>query len=105
VNYFLTPIDDTHTWVFARYRGIKIGGRLAAAAGTLATRYDRAIFMLQDRRVLLSQSDPPGDLSHFKLYPADRALALLWGLRKQALLEAQRRRTATTNDSAAAAAG
>ncbi|HEY6419139.1 MAG TPA: aromatic ring-hydroxylating dioxygenase subunit alpha [Candidatus Binataceae bacterium] len=105
VNYFLTPIDETHCWVFSRYRGLKIGGLLASAAGKLATRYDRAIFLLQDRRVLVSQSDPPGDLSHFKLFPADRALALFWGLRKQAILEAQRSRMAPQNDSAAAAAG
>ena len=105
VNYFLTPIDDTHTWVFARYQGTKIRGWLSRAAGTLAARYDRVIFLLQDRRVLLSQSDAPGDLSHFKLYPADRALGLFWGLRKHALLEAQRRETSPRNDSAAAAAG
>jgi phenylpropionate dioxygenase-like ring-hydroxylating dioxygenase large terminal subunit len=104
VNYFLCPIDDNHCWVFGRYRGIKIQGLIAHAIGRLAARYDRAIFMLQDKRVLLSQSDPPGDLSHFKLYPADRALALLWGLRKQALLEARRSKTAVDNDSAAAAA-
>ncbi len=32
VNYFLTPIDDTHTWVFARYRGTKIRGWLSKAS-------------------------------------------------------------------------
>jgi len=88
VNYFLCPIDDHNCWVFGRYRGIKIRGLVAQALGKLGARYDRAIFMLQDKRVLLSQSDPPGDLSRFKLFPADRAIALLWGLRKQAILEA-----------------
>ena len=102
INYFLTPIDDTRCWVFARYRGIKIGGWLASAAGIFATRYDRAIFLLQDRTVLLSQSDPVGDLSGFKLFAADRALGLFWGLRKQALAEAHRGKAG--NDSAAAAA-
>jgi len=104
VNYFLAPIDENSCWVFGRYRGIKIGGLVAHALGTLGARYDRAIFMLQDKQVLRSQSDPPGDLSGFKLYPADRAIALLWGLRKQAILEAQRSRTAPRNDAAAAAA-
>ena len=104
INYFLTPIDDDHCWVLSRYRGIKIGGWLGSAAGIIATRYDRAIFLLQDRRALLSQSDPVGDLSHFKLFHADRALGLFWGLRKQALLEAHRSKDAG-NDSAAAAAG
>jgi phenylpropionate dioxygenase-like ring-hydroxylating dioxygenase large terminal subunit len=105
VNYFLAPIDDTHCWVLARYHSTKVGGWLSRAAGTLAARYDRAIFILQDERALLSQSDPPGDFSHFKLYPADRALGLFWGLRKHAILEAQRRATAPGNDSAVAAAG
>jgi phenylpropionate dioxygenase-like ring-hydroxylating dioxygenase large terminal subunit len=104
VNYFIAPIDENNCWVFGRYRGIKIRGLVASALGRLVARYDRAIFMLQDKQVLLAQSDPPGDLSRFKLYPADRALALLWGLRKQAILEARRARTASRNDSAAAAA-
>jgi phenylpropionate dioxygenase-like ring-hydroxylating dioxygenase large terminal subunit len=104
VNYFLCPIDENNCWVFGRYRGIKIRGLIANVLGKLGARYDRAIFMLQDKRVLLSQSDPPGDLSRFKLFPADRAIALLWGLRKQAILEAQRRKPALQNDSAAAAA-
>ncbi|MGO9451821.1 MAG: Rieske 2Fe-2S domain-containing protein [Candidatus Binataceae bacterium] len=105
VNYFLTPIDDTRTWVFARYRGVKMGDWLASAAGKLSGWYDRAIFVLQDRHVLLSQSDAPGDFSNFKLYPADRALALFWGLRKQAILEAQPSQLAPRSDSVAAAAG
>jgi phenylpropionate dioxygenase-like ring-hydroxylating dioxygenase large terminal subunit len=104
VNYFLCPIDENNCWVFGRYRGLKIRGLIASVLGKIAGRYDRAIFMLQDRRVLLSQSDPPGDLSKFKLYPADRAIALLWGLRKQVMLEAKRKRTPMRNDAAAAAA-
>lgn len=106
INYFLTPIDDSRCWILARYRALKDGGWLTTAAAKFAARYDRAIFILQDRRVLLSQSDPIGDMSNFKLYPADRALGLFWGLRKQAILEAERRRTsAQLNDAAAAAAG
>jgi phenylpropionate dioxygenase-like ring-hydroxylating dioxygenase large terminal subunit len=106
INYCLTPIDDTRSWVFSRYRSAKPGGLLKTAAARLAARYDRAIFVLQDRRVLLSQTDPPGDMSRFRLYPADRALALFWGLRKQAILEAQRHQQKPEhNDSASAAAG
>ena len=105
VNYFLTPIDDDNCWVLSRYRGTKMGGWLGRAAGIVGTRYDRAIFLLQDRAVLLSQSDPVGDLSQFKLFHADRALGLFWGLRKQALMEAHRDAAAVRNDSAAAAAG
>jgi hypothetical protein len=105
VNYFLTPIDDTHAWVFSRYRSTRLGNLLGSAAGGLAARYDRAIFLLQDRRVLVSQGDTPGDLSHFKLYPADRALAVFWGMRKQAILAARRIQPGLRNDAAAAAAG
>jgi hypothetical protein len=76
----------------------------ASVLGKLGARYDRAIFMLQDKRVLLSQSDTVGDLSNFKLFPADRAIALIWGLRKQAILEARGSKSALQNDSAAAAA-
>jgi phenylpropionate dioxygenase-like ring-hydroxylating dioxygenase large terminal subunit len=104
VNYFLTPIDDKNCWVYARYRGLKMGGLVGSVLGKLGARYDRAIFMLQDKAVLLSQSDPVGDLSNFKLYPADRAIALIWGLRKQAILEARQKKPALRNDSAAAAA-
>ena len=60
----------------------------------------RATHIIATRRAL----DPPGDLTGFKLYPADRAIALLWGLRKQAILDARRDRTAPRNDAAAAAA-
>jgi phenylpropionate dioxygenase-like ring-hydroxylating dioxygenase large terminal subunit len=104
VNYFLCPIDDDNCWVFGRYRGLKMNGLIASVLGKLGARYDRAIFMLQDKRVLLSQSDIVGDLSNFKLFPADRAIALIWGLRKQAILEARGSKSALQNDSAAAAA-
>ena len=104
MNYFLCPIDDDNCWVFGRYRGLKMSGLIASVLGKLGARYDRAIFTLQDKRVLLSQSDPVGDLSNFKLFLADRAIALLWGLRKQAILEARQSKVALRNDSAAAAA-
>ncbi len=103
VNYFLTPIDERRCWIYARYRSPRIGGLLGTAAGKLAARYDRAIFILQDRHALLSQVDPPGDFSKFKFYPADRALALFFGMRKQAILEAHRRASTNASDAAAAA--
>jgi phenylpropionate dioxygenase-like ring-hydroxylating dioxygenase large terminal subunit len=103
VNYFLTPIDDNRCWIYARYRSPKLRGLLGTAAGKIAARYDRAIFVFQDRHALLSQVDPPGDFSKFKLYPADRALALFFGMRKQAIVEANRRATINPSDVAAAA--
>jgi phenylpropionate dioxygenase-like ring-hydroxylating dioxygenase large terminal subunit len=103
VNYFLTPIDENHCWLYSRYRSPKVGGWLGTALGKIAACYDRAIFILQDRHALLSQVDPPGDFSKFKFYPADRALALFFGMRKQAILEANRRESVSASDAAAAA--
>ncbi|HUA34407.1 MAG TPA: aromatic ring-hydroxylating dioxygenase subunit alpha [Candidatus Binataceae bacterium] len=90
VNYFLTPVDETHTWLYARYRSTTNDGWLGGMMGKIAARYDRAIFVLQDRQVLLSQTDAPGDFSRFKLYPADRAFAIFWGMRKHAILDARK---------------
>ena len=38
--------------------------------------------------MLNSQVDPVGDFSRFRLYEADRAIALYFGMRKRAMLEA-----------------
>ena len=105
VNYVMTPIDSDHCWIYARYHHLKWRGALSRIAGALAGRYDRAIFVLQDRGVLINQGDTPGDFSNFKLYPADRALALLFGLRKRAILAAENRRMAAHQETSAAAAG
>ena len=105
VNYVLTPIDAEQSWVYARYHHLKWNGALSRVAGTFAGRYDRAIFQLQDRAVLVSQGDRPGDFSNFKLYAADRPLALLWGLRKRAILAAHNRSATAHQETSAAAAG
>ena len=43
------------------------------------------IFKMQDQRMLRSQQlDDPGDISHYHLFGADRALALYFGMRKHA---------------------
>jgi phenylpropionate dioxygenase-like ring-hydroxylating dioxygenase large terminal subunit len=105
VNYVLTPIDDDRCWVYARYHHLKWHGMFSRIAGTLAARYDRAILEFQDKGVLVSQGDRPGDFSHFKLYDADRGLALLFGLRKRAILAAQRRYATAHSEPPEAAAG
>ena len=105
VNYVITPVDENRCWVYARYHHLKWGGALSRIAGTIGARYDRLILELQDKTVLASQMDNPGDFSRFKLYEADRALALLWGLRKRAILKAQNRRATDHPEAQAAAAG
>lgn len=105
VNYVLTPVDEDRTWVYARYEHTKLRGTLGRIAGTIAGRYDRAILELQDKAVLQTQVDEPGDFSRFKLYEADRALALFWGLRKRAIVAARNRRATAGGDTQAAAAG
>ncbi len=104
VNYFLAPVDETRCWLYARYRSTKNDGWFGGMLGKITARYDRAIFILQDRHVLLSQSDAPGDFSRFKLYPADRALAMFWGMRKHALLAAEQGKSGASSDVASVAA-
>ena len=87
VNYLLTPVDDDRTWIFGRYAG-KSSGVFGRMTNWAAARYDRAVFQFQDRAVLRSQVDPVGDFARFHLYQADRAIALFFGMRKRALLEA-----------------
>ncbi|HLI79059.1 MAG TPA: Rieske 2Fe-2S domain-containing protein [Candidatus Binataceae bacterium] len=87
INYLLTPIDDTHTWIWGRYQG-KSSGFLGGLVTSLSARFDRALFEFQDKAVLKSQVDPAGDFSSFRLYEADRAIALFFGMRKRALLDA-----------------
>ena len=105
VNYALAPIDSERAWIYARYHHLQWNGALSTIAGTMAARYDRAIFKLQDRKVLVTQGDQPGDFSNFKLYAADRPIALLWGLRKRAIVAAQNRRMSAHQETSAAAAG
>jgi len=103
VNYALTPVDEGHCWIFARYANRRLGGALGTAVGTLGAIYDRMIFELQDKKVLRGQVDPPGDFSRFHLFEADRAIALLFGLRKRARAEAELRRKPVSAESVAAA--
>jgi nitrite reductase/ring-hydroxylating ferredoxin subunit len=87
INYAVTPIDDAHAWIWGRYQS-KSSGYLGGLTAWISARLDRAIFEFQDRAVLNSQVDPVGDFSRFRLYEADRAIALFFGMRKRAMLEA-----------------
>ena len=88
-----TPIDSDHTWLWARYGQDYIpgwlGGRIVA---WLAAKFDlELVFTHQDMGMLASQqrNDPGDDISVYHLFEADRAIALYFGLRKQAIDEAQ----------------
>ena len=85
-----TPIDHDHTWLWARYGQNYIpgwlGGRIVAR---LAAKFDlELVFTNQDMRMLASQQrNSSGDISSYRLFEADRAIALYFGLRKQAINE------------------
>jgi phenylpropionate dioxygenase-like ring-hydroxylating dioxygenase large terminal subunit len=101
INYAMTPIDDAHTWIWARYAQDRIPRYLGAGLlAAFSARLDRAVFLYQDAPVLNSQSDPPGDFSRFHLYEADHGIALFFGMRKRAMLAA-----ASQEHHATAAAG
>jgi nitrite reductase/ring-hydroxylating ferredoxin subunit len=91
INYLLSPVDENRTWIFGRYLQPDIpralGGRIVSA---MSARLDRAVFIFQDYPVLSRQVDAPGDLSKFHLYEADRGVALAFGMRKRAMLDANR---------------
>ena len=86
-----TPIDRDHTWLWARYGQDYIpgwlGGRVIAR---LAAKFDlELVFTHQDMRMLASQQRNDPEFSNYRLFEADRAIALYFGLRKQAIDEAQ----------------
>ena len=86
-----TPIDRDHTWLWARYGQDYIpgwlGGRIVAR---LAAKFDlELVFTHQDMRMLASQQRNDPEFSTYRLFEADRAIALYFGLRKQAIDEAQ----------------
>ncbi len=86
-----TPIDRDHTWLWARYGQDYIpgwlGGRVIAR---LAAKFDlELVFTHQDMRMLASQQRNDPEFSTYRLFEADRAIALYFGLRKQAIDEAQ----------------
>jgi len=86
-----TPIDHDHTWLWARYLQDFIPGWLGGKVVTrLAAKIDlELVFTNQDMRMLVSQQrNDPGDISSYRLFEADRAIALYFGLRKQAMDQA-----------------
>ncbi len=89
-----TPIDRDHTWLWARYQQAYIPGWLGGrAVARLAAKFDlELVFTHQDMRMLASQQrNDPDDISSYRLFEADRAIALYFGLRKQAIDEAHSR--------------
>ena len=99
-----TPIDRDHTWLWARYGQDYIpgwlGGRVIAR---LAAKFDlELVFTHQDMRMLASQQRNDPEFSTYRLFEADRAIALYFGLRKQAIDEAHSRLSSIKPRSAAA---
>ena len=84
-----TPIDRDHTWLWARYGQDYIpdwlGGRFVAR---LAAKFDlELVFTHQDMRMLASQQRNHPEIASYHMFPADRAIALYFALRKQAIDE------------------
>ncbi len=100
-----TPIDGDRTWLWARYRQEWLprwlGGR---ALSRLLALYDlTVIFSWQDARMLRNQQlDDPADISRYRLFEADRGVALYFGMRKRAILEAERQHEELSSPRAAA---
>ncbi len=93
-----TPIDRDHTWMWARYAQDYVPGWLGGrTVARLAAKFDlQLVFTNQDMRILASQQrNDPGDISSYHLFEADRAIALYFGLRKQAIDNANSRRDTT----------
>lgn len=93
-----TPIDRDHTWLWARYGQDYVPGWLGGrTVARLAAKFDlELVFTIQDMRMLASQQrNDPGDISSYHLFEADRAIALYFGLRKQAIDDAHPRRDST----------
>ena len=93
-----TPIDHDHTWLWARYGQDYVPGWLGGRTiARLAAKFDlELVFTHQDMRMLASQQrNHPDDISTYRLFEADRAIALYFGLRKQAIDEARSRRNSS----------
>ena len=82
-----TPIDRDHTWLWARYGQDYVPGWLGGrAVAKLAAKFDlELVFTHQDMRMLASQQRNNPEISSYRLFEADRAIALYFGLRKQAI--------------------
>ena len=90
IAYAFTPIDANHSWIWTRYTHDKfpsyLGGRMLSRLFALL---DYCVFHFQDIHVLRSQVDPAGDISKFRLYEADRAIGIFFGMVKRAMHEAE----------------
>lgn len=83
-----TPIDRDHTWLWARYGQDYVPGWLGGKAiARIIAKFDlELVFTNQDMRMLASQQrNHPDGIASYRLFEADRAIALYFGLRKRAM--------------------
>ena len=99
-----TPIDRDHTWLWARYGQDYVPGWLGGrTVAWLIAKFDlELVFTNQDMRMLASQQRNSPDVSSYHLFEADRAIALYFGLRKQAMNESGSRLSSIKPPAAAA---
>ncbi len=99
IAYAFTPIDANHSWIWTRYTHDRfpsyLGGRMLSRLFALL---DYFVFNFQDIHILRSQVDPVGDISKFRLYEADRAIGIFFGMVKRAMHEAEEHRDATPHE-------
>ena len=105
IGYAFTPIDDQSSWIWTRYTHNKLPTYLGGAIlSRLLAVLDYSIFRFQDTHVLRSQLDPAGDISKFRLYEADRAIGLFFGMVKRAMHQTEPQREHRADDSGISAA-
>ena len=81
-----TPIDDDHTWLFARYTQtwLRVPGFGALATWLLGMFDYRLLQRLQDAPVWRSQRlSDPADISRYTLLPADEGVRLYFEMHQE----------------------
>jgi phenylpropionate dioxygenase-like ring-hydroxylating dioxygenase large terminal subunit len=80
-----TPIDENRCWLWARYSQDYVPWRFAGRSlMRLASLFDFAlVFRRSDLPMLRSQLDTPGDLTHYKLYEADKGIGLYFAMYRE----------------------
>ena len=83
----VTPVDETRCWLWARYHQRYLPGWLGGRQlARLIAAYDFGmVFKKGDVPTMRSQMDPAGDISGYRLFHADRAISLYFGIVKRTM--------------------